>query len=123
MPSRRELHNLYTNRRWRRRARLEKAASPVCVVCWDSGITNPAEVSHHVEDFGDDRFKFFTSPVISLCRHHHELTHGRGDQRDYDLTIDASGWPCDPRHPANRQELKSVSEAKQKLAAARRKKR
>ena len=112
MASRRELHNLYTNRRWKRRGRAEKRLSPICVTCWESGIVNPAEVSHHTESFGEDRHAFFYGPVISLCRDHHEQEHGRPARRPYDTTIDASGWPIDPAHPSNQTELPEVTAAK-----------
>jgi 5-methylcytosine-specific restriction protein A len=113
--------SLYTNRRWRRRARLEKAANPVCKRCEQAGIIVPAEVSHHLEDHGGNALKFFAGPVMSLCRRCHELTHNRGDRRNFSLAIGADGFPIDPAHEFYRGELRSVNAAK--LKAARRKKR
>jgi hypothetical protein len=103
--------SLYTNRRWKRRARLEKAANPICKRCELAGIIVPAEVSHHTQDHQGNALKFFAGPVLSLCRRCHELEHGRGDQRTFDKTIGPDGFPIDPAHDFNQGELRSVNAA------------
>jgi 5-methylcytosine-specific restriction enzyme A len=120
---RRELHNKgYSSRRWRRRSKLEKAKSPLCIRCEEQGRTTPAEVSHHINSFRNIQ-DFLTAPVLSLCRRCHELEHGRGDQKHFSKEIGLDGFPVDPAHEFNRGELRSVNEARLKQAAARRKKR
>jgi 5-methylcytosine-specific restriction enzyme A len=90
----------YDNRRWRRRADLQKRLHPTCAFCEAKGIIAPAEVADHIELHKGDYQKFWFGKLQSLCIPCHNKSKQQLEHRGYTTDIGADGWPTDKRHPA-----------------------
>lgn len=105
--------HLYNTRRWRRRSTQHRQQYPFCAQCEREAaaegtgriVIERAVLCHHTIEFISDMAQghFYTIPIEGLCFKHHQLMHGRNPPRQYDTEIDVSGWPKDPKHPANQQ--------------------
>ena len=87
---------------WRRRAKRQLAASPICALCWARGIVTPATVADHIIPCKGDWHALLTGKLQSLCAPCHSGEKQRIEVRGYDKTIGPDGWPIDPRHPSYR---------------------
>jgi 5-methylcytosine-specific restriction endonuclease McrA len=92
----------YGKMRWRRMSKAQLRDHPLCVKCLQRGQVIPATVADHIIPHKGDQHAFWFGKLQSLCvpchNHHKRFEELRG----YTTDIDASGWPTDPRHPANR---------------------
>lgn len=96
---------LYSKRRWLRLRKQHLSKSPLCVFCEREGRTVPATVVDHIVPHkGDERLFFNANNLQSLCKAHHDSTKAAEEGRGYSLELDETGWPVDPRHPANQEE-------------------
>ena len=94
------------SRFWRRRAKRQLEAEPLCRRCLERGVVTPGAIADHCEPVGGsfERFKF--GALQTLCKECHGKSKQREERRGYrdDIapdTADLPGWPTDPRHPAN----------------------
>src|SRR5262245_7619658 len=71
------LDHLYQHRRWRRIRQLQLNARPLCAICEVRGVVTPAVVADHAVPHGGDVTKFWTNPLISLCRSCHDSVKRR----------------------------------------------
>jgi 5-methylcytosine-specific restriction enzyme A len=94
---------MYRTPEWRRISAAQLAAEPNCRMCEQEGRTTRATVCDHVTPHRGDSTLFFNGPFQSLCDGHHCSAKQRIEARGFDSIVDASGWPIDPRHPANRE--------------------
>ena len=93
----------YTNRRWRRRRRLQLQAEPLCQECKKAGRVEVALVADHVESHRGNWTAFMTGALQSLCKRHHDEKSER--ERNalagrLERGCDVTGMPLDKRHPA-----------------------
>jgi 5-methylcytosine-specific restriction endonuclease McrA len=90
---------LYDKRRWRRRAKLQLAAEPLCAICLRKGIITAATAADHVEPHKHDPQKFWFGRLQSLCDRCHNTAKQLEERYGYDLEVGLNGEPTDPRHP------------------------
>lgn len=103
-PERMDSHRWYGTRRWRRRAKAQLYAEPLCVQCAAAGLLEPANVADHVLPHNGDPDLFWYGELQSLCTAHHSGAKQSAERAgvEYSSDIGADGLPTDPRHPANR---------------------
>jgi hypothetical protein len=88
--------------RWKRRAKRQLWARPMCENCLAEGRVVRAEHVMHVRRHNGERAAFIGGELMSLCRD----CHGRkwmGDYRDYSDAVGVDGYPLDPCHPFMRR--------------------
>ena len=93
----------YCNRRWRRRRAHQLREQPLCEQCKREGLVEVATEVDHVTPHRGDKTLFWTGPVQSLCKRHHDAKteRERGALAGRLMKgCDASGMPLDKRHPA-----------------------
>jgi len=95
---------LYKSRRWERRSRRNlQSFKYICQECLKAGKTVPATLSHHLREYQPNfsELEFWYGELTALCHDCHFKIHHPGYEitRDFEIDIDASGWPIDPRHP------------------------
>lgn len=95
--------HLYGRRNWRRRAKKQLQAEPLCARCAERGLVVPAEVADHQTPHNGDPFKFLHGPLQSLCRHCHNGHKKFEEHRGYRRDIGLDGLPLDPAHPIYRR--------------------
>jgi hypothetical protein len=66
------INGWYQSHRWRRIAKLQLAQHPLCKMCEEDGVTSAATIADHVTPHKGDRTAFYTSPLQSLCKPHHD---------------------------------------------------
>jgi 5-methylcytosine-specific restriction enzyme A len=71
-------------------------------MCKGQGRIVTATVCDHVTPHKGDPDLFWSGPFQSLCTECHNRTKQRIELRGHHDEVDASGWPTDPRHRANR---------------------
>src|SRR6188508_3869950 len=87
---------LYDSRRWRKLAKQQLQNHPLCKICLQNGLVEPATVVDHVIPHKGNRESFFLGAIQSLCRPCHDGTKQMIEKRGYDTTIGFDGWPIDP---------------------------
>lgn len=92
----------YWTARWRRLAKAQLEAEPLCARCLREGRAAPATVCHHVEPHRGDEAKFWNGPFASSCKPCHDGAEQRDESRGYVVGVTVSGRPVDPHHPWNR---------------------
>ena len=94
----------YLSARWQRLRARQLQAEPLCVMCKALDSKDVvATVVDHIERHRGDPEKFWRGPFQSLCRSCHEVRKKFVENRGYSRDVDPNtGWPLDPRHPANR---------------------
>jgi len=93
------MSGFYSRARWERRRRHQLQTQPLCRLCLQHGIVEPATVADHVEPHGGDANKFWLGTLQSLCKRHHDSDKKFLENRGYARDIGPDGWPLDPRHP------------------------
>ncbi|MGC2080726.1 MAG: HNH endonuclease [Xanthobacteraceae bacterium] len=89
--------------RWKRRARHQIRAHPLCAECEKQGRITPATIADHHPPHNGDWNAFRLGPLQSLCGVCHERKHNRlGFAQGASKAVDPDGFPIDPRHPFNR---------------------
>jgi 5-methylcytosine-specific restriction protein A len=92
------------NYRWKRLRLLHLQRHPLCVMCAQQGKVVPAVVVDHVKPHGGDAVLFWDeNNWQSLCKPHHDASKQSEERRGFSLEVDATGWPADRNHPANRK--------------------
>jgi hypothetical protein len=61
----------YGSQRWRRRAKAQLAAEPLCRMCQADGRIEAATVADHIVPHRGDWAAFWEGELQSLCAHHH----------------------------------------------------
>lgn len=91
----------YKSKAWAIRRRDQLAQHPTCCLCDAEGVIRIRErmvVDHHPPHRGD-YVQFFTGPVRTLCKHHHDTQAQADEGRGYSLSVGDDGFPTDPLHP------------------------
>ena len=86
--------------RWQNRRAAQLRAHPICQLCEARGIITPAIVVDHCDPHHGNHRKFEFGDLQSLCVDCHNGPKRSIERRGWNNTIDASGWPVDPAHPA-----------------------
>jgi 5-methylcytosine-specific restriction endonuclease McrA len=96
-------HPEYGRMLWRRRAKLQLQAEPLCAICLSKGRTTPAECADHIEPHRGDSYSFHYGALQSLCKRCHDSTKHRQEEHErkhgYRPGFGLDGWPLDPKHP------------------------
>lgn len=99
----RKLYNLpiWRGKHGLRQQQLTK--QPLCERCLKAGRITPATVVNHRTPHKGN-WSLFIDPNNheSACKPHHDGDIQSEEIHGYSKAIDASGWPVDERHPANR---------------------
>lgn len=95
----------YWTARWRRIAKAQLAAEPLCRRCLASGIVTAATVAHHVVPHRGDPELFWSGELESICKPHHDSEAQREERGRGPQQVDEDGWPIGsvtPPSPATR---------------------
>lgn len=93
----------YRSKAWQVRRAHQLAEHPTCCLCDKEGVIRFKQrmvVDHHPPHRGDYQ-QFFTGPVRTLCKYHHDSQAQADEIRGYTLAVSHDGWPSDPSHPVN----------------------
>ena len=91
----------YASPAWKVRKRDQRAAQPLCELCLADGVTRLMAIVDHHPPHNDDYAQFFTGPVRSLCKWHHDSIAQADEGRGFSVQTGADGWPVDSASPFN----------------------
>jgi 5-methylcytosine-specific restriction endonuclease McrA len=97
---------LYATPTWARLRKIKLAQDPLCERCLADGRgTIAATVAHHRRPHrGDPALFYDIENLEAVCKECHDTSCAREDGKGFSTAVDATtGWPTDPRHPANRR--------------------
>jgi 5-methylcytosine-specific restriction protein A len=100
---------LYGSAHWRRRAKAQLRAEPLCRLCAANGKVTPAQVADHIQRHEGDVNSFYLGELQSLCWDCHERVKKGIEHRGFDITIGADGWPVHPNHPVYGRKVRQPS--------------
>ena len=89
----------YQTKRWYRIRHARLNADPICKMCKDAPSTI---VDHIVPHRGSEHMFFDFANTQGLCKPCHDIHKQREEALGYSTDVDATGWPSDPAHRANR---------------------
>lgn len=70
--------NLYNSRHWRKLSKLKLSHNPLCEMCYNSGVLEPAVLVHHIIEVKVDYSKRFDIDNLqSLCKSCHNKIHNQ----------------------------------------------
>ena len=93
---------LYWTPEWRALKKAQLAAHPWCCQAGHDKPVAATVANHKVRHRGDRRLFFDPTNLESVCKPCHDGPIQREEKRGFSGAVDASGWPTDPRHRANR---------------------
>lgn len=99
----------YKTARWVKTARAQLRKEPFCRACAKLGIPVAAEVVDHVMPHHGNAVSFWFGPLQSLCKPCHDSGKRFEENRGFDNSIGADGYPLDARHPIYTGKLPEVS--------------
>ena len=91
----------YKSPAWKIRKRDQRAKQPLCELCLADGVTRLMAIVDHHPPHNDDYAQFFTGPVRSLCKWHHDSVAQADEGRGFSVNVGADGWPTDEANPFN----------------------
>ena len=91
----------YKSPAWKIRKRDQRAMQPLCELCLADGVTRLMAIVDHHPPHRDDYAQFFTGPVRSLCKPHHDSVAQADEARGFSVQTGADGWPTDDQNPFN----------------------
>jgi 5-methylcytosine-specific restriction protein A len=97
-----KVRDWYSLQRWRRRAKHQLRADPLCCLCMAKGVISPATVADHSPPHGGDYNQFLRGPIRSLCAPCHNGLQPAFRHSGFKCDIGEDGYPVDPKHPAYR---------------------
>jgi hypothetical protein len=73
----------------------------LCQECLKNGKTEPATLSHHVNEYRESfaELDFWFGKLTALCANCHAKIHGYNVAREFAIDIGPDGFPEDPNHP------------------------
>ena len=101
-PETRPWRSWYWKARWRKIAKSQLGAEPLCRKCKEMDRVTPATVCDHITPHKGDETLFWSGPFQSLCKPCHDSAKQSEEARGYVKGCDATGRPRDPAHPWNR---------------------
>jgi 5-methylcytosine-specific restriction protein A len=95
--------HLYSTKAWRELRADQLRRQPLCEECRSARKVTPATVANHRTPHKGDLTLFFDRANLqSVCKPHHDGPIQAAEASGFAHTVDAAGYPIDPRHPANR---------------------
>lgn len=95
-PSYREITKpWYGTAQWKRRRQAQLDAEPLCWMCKRDGRVTVATVADHDPPHRGDRTAFFTGPLKSLCKRHHDSEKKVLEAGKVIRRISVDGWPVE----------------------------
>ncbi|TIN83131.1 MAG: HNH endonuclease [Mesorhizobium sp.] len=91
--AKRPWHNWYKLAAWKRRREAQLSAEPLCRMCLDAEIVEPATVADHVTPHRGDAHLFWYGELQSLCATHHSSDKQREEHGRTVVRYGADGWP------------------------------
>ena len=92
----------YSSTRWLKLRSMQLKAAPLCAACDRIGrVTAAGVVDHVIPHRGDPALFWDAENLQSLCKPCHDAGKQKAESAGFSGACDASGWPVDPRHPAN----------------------
>lgn len=70
----------YGTARWQAIREAQLSMQPLCVMCLDGEVVEPATVCDHVTPHRGDEALFWSGPFQSLCAHHHNSAKQREER-------------------------------------------
>ena len=93
-------HAWYGQARWRKIAKRQLQAHPLCTLCLNrNGKLTPACIVDHIEPHHGNERAFFFGALQSLCKPCHDVVKRQEETIGYSLDIGFDGLPLDPKHP------------------------
>jgi hypothetical protein len=94
---------MYWTAEWRALKKAQLLAEPWCRRVIHGQVLVPATVANHKQPHRGCRKLFFDPLNLeSVCKPCHDGPIQSEERRGFSKAVDASGWPTDPRHRANR---------------------
>lgn len=75
-----EWRRWYWTARWRRQAKAQLTADPICAICYGNGHITAASIADHVEPHRGDHDLFWHGPLQSLCAPCHSSVKQREER-------------------------------------------
>jgi 5-methylcytosine-specific restriction enzyme A len=101
--SHRPYQPLYNRKAWPRIRARQLVQEPLCRMCKEIGLDEPATVADHIVPHKGDWDLFFDAGNIqSLCITHHNSAKQQIERLGFSTQIGKDGWPIDSTHPVNR---------------------
>jgi 5-methylcytosine-specific restriction protein A len=76
---------------------------PLCRLCQAENTIKPATIVDHITPHRGNRKAFFSAPLQSLCKWHHDSVKQSEERLGYSKQIGLDGFPVDPKHVINRR--------------------
>lgn len=87
---------------WRKRAKAQLRAHPLCAMCMERLEVTPATLVDHIEPVAGDWNRFRLGAVQSLCAACHNSRKRMVELHGYSREIGLNGYPVDRNHPFNK---------------------
>lgn len=97
-----DLERPYDHRRWRKRAKAQLQAEPLCRMCAVEGRVMAAQVADHIKPHRGDYQLFWFGELQSLCEACHNRTKRQLELIGFTKDVGLDGLPLDPVHPFNK---------------------
>lgn len=101
-----EYRRWYNTTAWRGpkgRRTLQLQTHPLCRFCEAAGEVKAADTADHITAHRGDPALFWEGELQSLCADCHSQAKQQIENHGYHDRCDASGYPLDPNHPANKR--------------------
>jgi 5-methylcytosine-specific restriction endonuclease McrA len=96
-----DYQHLY-DRRWRKARELFLQSNPLCVMCQNASMIEPATVVDHIKPHkGDSQLFWDQDNWQSLCKTHHDSTKQAEEKSGVIRGGKINGEPLDPSHHWN----------------------
>ena len=89
--------------RWKKRAKRQLQAHPLCAMHLQKGMVVAATIADHIDPHRGDVHAFWNGALQSLCVGCHNSTKLEIEKRGYSTEIGVDGWPTDRQHPSYRR--------------------
>jgi 5-methylcytosine-specific restriction protein A len=94
---------LYSTSRWRALRAEQLRIMPICEMDHGFAVVAATVANHRIPHKGDEVLFFDPGNLQSVCKPHHDGVIQRTERAGFSPAVDASGYPTDPNHPANRR--------------------
>lgn len=101
----------YGRKAWYNKSKHQLKIEPLCRMCKERGIIEPARVADHMIPHRGDPNLFWLGELQSLCVDHHNKTKQQIEVRGYSSEIGVDGFPVDKNHPFNKSKSVLISDS------------
>lgn len=93
---------LYKTIEWFKLRSAQLKRKPYCERSIHNDRVKATTVNHRKPHRGDRKLFFDPANLESVCKPCHDGPIQREERRGYSPSVDAGGWPTDPKHPGNK---------------------